>query len=294
MLLFEKSPHNPVMGPASADTFFDCCVAPVGERLRMYLSWRDRNSLACCESRDGVHWSAPVVVLGPDPAREWERDAVNRPHVLQTPTGWWMWYTGQNFATETSAIGLARSEDGLRWKRVATEPVFSPAGGWEKNAVMCPHVLHEDGRFRMWYSGGEMFEPDAVGYAESADGIQWERAPENPVLRPAAGWEAARVTAACIVRRERDYLAFYIGFGEGYEQSQIGMACSPDGRSGWERYPGNPVLRPGGPGEWDDCNVYKPYVLRWQGRWHLWYNASRASDRREQLGLALAEALDFR
>jgi predicted GH43/DUF377 family glycosyl hydrolase len=264
----------------------------------MYLSWRDRNSLAACESPDGVRWSAPRVVLGPEPAHEWERDAVNRPHVLQTPEGWWLWYTGQNFSAGISALGLARSEDGLHWQRVQEGPVLAAEGGWEKGAVMCPHVLAEGGParrsfsaggFRMWYSGGEMFEPDAVGYAESADGIHWQRAAQNPVLRAGTGWEGARVTAACIVPRERDYLAFYIGFGEGYERSQIGLARSADGVRDWERYPGNPVVTPGAAGEWDDCNVYKPYVLRWRERWYLWYNASRASDRREQLGLAVAD-----
>jgi predicted GH43/DUF377 family glycosyl hydrolase len=312
--LFLKSPHNPVIGPESADTFFDCCVVPVGEGLRMYLSWRDRHSLAVCESPDGVTWSAPRIVLAPEPAHPWERDAVNRPHVLHTPEGWWLWYTGQNFAAETSALGLARGEDGLHWERVQENPVLSPAGGlvprslgeggWEKQALMCPHVLYEsggpvrrsfsEGGFRMWYSGGEMFEPDAVGYAESADGIHWQRAADNPVLRPTGDtWEASRVTAACIVPRERDYLAFYLGFGEGFERSQIGLARSRDGVRDWERYPGNPVIGPGPEGAWDDCNVYKPYALRWRERWYLWYNASRASDRREQLGLAVAEEIEF-
>jgi hypothetical protein len=95
------------------------------------------------------------------------------------------------------------------------------------------------------------------------------------------------------VRRETDYVAFYIGFAEGYERSQIGMARSADGVTGWERYPGNPVVGPGAEGEWDDCNVYKPYALQWRGQWWLWYNASRASDRREQIGLARAEELGF-
>ena len=204
-----------------------------------------------------------------------------------------MWYTGQNGETQSSALGLARSEDGLHWERVGEGPVLSPTGGWEKGALMCPHVLEEGGRLRMWYSGGEMLEPDAVGYAESADGLRWERAADNPVLRAGEGWEAARVTAACVVPREHDYLAFYIGFAEGYERSQIGLARSRDGVRDWERYPGNPIIRPGGAGAWDDCNVYKPYVLPWRGRWYLWYNASRRADRREQLGLAVAEEVGF-
>ncbi len=42
---------------------------------------------------------------------------------------------------------------------------------------MCPRVIW-DARlelFRMWYSGGEQYEPDAIGYATSADGMHWRR-----------------------------------------------------------------------------------------------------------------------
>jgi predicted GH43/DUF377 family glycosyl hydrolase len=200
-----------------------------------------------------------------------------------------MWYTGQNHEARTGAIGLALSDDGEAWRRVGDEPVLAPAGGWEKQSLMCPHVLHEAGRFRMWYSGGDLHEPDAIGYAESDDGLRWRRHPANPVLRPAGGWERDRVAGACIVPVADGYLAFYIGFGEGFEEARIGLAWSRDGIRDWERHPGNPILSPGEPGAWDDCNVYKPFVLRFRDRWHLWYNASCRSDRREQIGLALAE-----
>jgi len=289
-----KYPGNPVLGPGyTVQALFDCCVAPVGEALRMWLSWRDLRSIAVSDSRDGAQWTAPRIVLERDPTITWEKDHVNRPHVLRAADTWYMWYTGQNFDEKRSAIGLATSSDGLRWERVGTTPVLEAVGGWEKDSIMAPHVLYERGRFRMWYSGGEMYEPDAIGYAESVDGRTWERHVENPVLRPAAGWESERVAAACIVPHAGAYLAFYIGFAHGFEDCRIGMARSGDGVSGWERYPGNPIIGPGPAGAWDDCNVYKPYVVRLREQWHLWYNASRHSDRREQLGLATVSQLEW-
>lgn len=292
MPLFQRHPASPLLGSeASGQTYFDCCVAPVGDGLRMWLSWRDRHALADADSADGVNWTGPRPVLVAEPSHPWEQDAVNRPHALRVEDRWYLWYTGQNFAAQTSALGLAVSADGRHWERASAAPVLVAEAPWEKQAVMCPHVLHEGGRFRMWYSAGEMYEPDAIGYAESTDGLHWERHPDNPVFRPGEGWEAARVTAACIVPWEGEYLAFYIGFGEGFESAQIGLARSTDGVSGWVRYPVNPILGPGPAGAWDDCNVYKPYVLCQEGRWRLWYNASRASDRREQIGLAEADDL---
>lgn len=287
MANWTKHPDNPVMGPGyTRQAAFDCCVMPVGEGLRMWLSWRDLRSIAVSDSDDGVHWSGPRIALEPEPANAWERDDVNRPHVLEVDGRWYMWYTGQNRERQSGAIGLATSADGLRWERAGAGPVLEPAGGWEKSSLMCPHVLHEQGRFRMWYSGGEKYEPDAIGYAESDDGIHWRREPTNPVLRPQGGWESDRATAACIVPHDGAYLAFYVGFAEGFEDSRIGLARSVDGVRDWERYAGNPIISPGPAGSWDDCNVYKPYVVRFRDRWFLWYNASRLSDRREQIGLA--------
>jgi predicted GH43/DUF377 family glycosyl hydrolase len=289
-----KHPESPVLGPGyTVQALFDCCVVPDGDRLRMWLSWRDLHSIAYSESVDGIHWTPPRVVLEVDRSIAWEQDDVNRPHVLRADGRWYMWYTGQNRAEGRGALGLATSADGLRWERVGSGPVLEPAGGWEKGSVMCPHVLHENGRFRMWYSGGEMYEPDALGYAESADGIHWQRKSADPVLRAANGWEADRVTAACIVPYQGAYLAFYVGFANGFEDAAIGLARSTDGISGWERYPQNPIIRPGSAGAWDDCNVYKPYAVQFGGRWYVWYNASRHGDRREQIGLATTDTIDW-
>ena len=289
MSMWTKHPANPVLGPGyTVSALFDGCIAPVGDRLRMWLSWRDLHSIALSESEDGVTWSAPRVVLERDPSISWEKDDVNRPHVVQANGRWYMWYTGQNHEEHTGAIGLATSEDGEQWQRAGTEPVLAPEGVWEKRSLMCPFVRHDHGRFRMWYSGGDMYEADAVGYAESEDGIAWRRDPLNPVLRPDGGCESDRVTAACIVPDGDAYLAFYIGFADGFEAAHMCLARSQDGIHAWERYPGNPILEPGPAGSWDDCNVYKPFVLRYRDRWYLWYNASRASDRREQIGLATA------
>ena len=40
---------------------------------------------------------------------------------------------------------------------------------WEKVAVMNPHVIWDAqaGLYKMWYSGGEQYEPNAIGYATS-------------------------------------------------------------------------------------------------------------------------------
>jgi predicted GH43/DUF377 family glycosyl hydrolase len=287
-----KYQGNPVLGGALG-TCFDVSLLEEKGRYRMWFSWRPRKSLALVESRDGIHWSEPVIVLGPNPDTSWEVD-INRPAVLKRGGLYHMWYTGQ--ANGRSWIGHATSPDGVTWSRTSREPVLSPEQPWEKVAVMCPHVLW-DARarsYRMWYSGGDQYEPDAIGYATSPDGLHWHKHPANPIFGPDRQnpWEQDRVTACQVVRDRGWYLMFYIGF---HDQSfaQIGLARSRDGIHGWQRHPANPIIhsRAGDRGAWDFDAVYKPFALFHQDRWLLWYNGRRGGV--EQIGLATHEGRDL-
>jgi predicted GH43/DUF377 family glycosyl hydrolase len=284
-----KSKANPVLG-GKLGTCFDVSLLNEGGRFRMWFSWRPRASVALVESNDGVHWGKPVIVLGPDKTTGWEDD-VNRPIVLKRNNGYHLWYTGQ--AKGHSYIGYATSADARKWKRMSKKPVLSPEKPWEKVAVMCPHVLWDEQtrRYRMWYSGGEQGEPNAIGYATSPDGLRWTKRADNPVFRPDPrnGWEKDRVTACQVVRHRGWFVMFYIGFRD-EAHAQIGLARSRDGITGWQRHPANPIIRPG-KDRWDHDAVYKPFAL-WDGkRWLLWYNGRRGGD--EQIGLALHEGEDL-
>ena len=168
---WRKYAGNPVLG-GNLGTCFDIAVLKEGDTYRMWFSWRPKKSLALVESPDGIHWSQPVIVLGPRAETGWEED-LNRPTVVKRDDGYHLWYTGQ--AKGHSWIGYATSADGKTWKRQSDQPVLASEQPWEKVAVMCPHVLWdaEGKRFRMWYSGGEQNEPNAIGYASSPDGLKW-------------------------------------------------------------------------------------------------------------------------
>lgn len=278
-----KSEHNPVLG-GSLGTCFDVSVLKEGETFRMWLSWRPKKSVALVESTDGVRWSEPVIVLGPNKATDWEEN-INRPVVLRRSDGYHMWYTGQT--SKQSRIGYATSGNGKTWKRMSERPVLTPEAPWEKVAVMCPHALWDETtrRYRMWYSGGEQYEPDAIGYATSPDGLHWSKRATNPVFRadPNNPWERHKVTACQVLRRGDWHLMFYIGFRDEHH-AQIGVARSRDGISGWQRHRANPIIRPGRDA-WDHDACYKPFAILDGNRWLLWYNGRR--DRAEQIGLAI-------
>jgi beta-1,2-mannobiose phosphorylase / 1,2-beta-oligomannan phosphorylase len=289
---WQKWAHNPVLG-GDLGTCFDLTMLQEQDTYRMWFSWRPQRSIALSESQDGIHWNTPEIVLAPE---AWEME-VNRPSVVKVENRYHLWYTGQTWEGErtgTSAICYATSSDGRNWVRVQSEPVLSAALPWEGVAAMCPHVLWDEAAqlFRMWYSGGEQYEPDAIGYASSRDGIHWQKYAANPMFaaHPEYAWEKAKVTACQVVPWQTGYLMFYIGFAD-IDHAQIGLARSPDGITRWERHPANPLISPGKEDEWDADAVYKPYAI-WNGeRWLLWYNGRRANV--EQIGLAIHEGKDL-
>jgi predicted GH43/DUF377 family glycosyl hydrolase len=231
-----------------------------------------------------MNWSEPETVLAPNSETLWEKD-INRPAIVKVGGIYHLWYTGQ--ADGRSWIGYATGADGKTFVRRSAEPVLGAEKAWEKVAVMCPHVIW-DGQekiFKMWYSGGEQYEPDAIGYAVSTDGLRWEKHAGNPVFSaaPALEWERHKVTAAQVIKREKDYLMFYIGFQD-IHLARIGMAKSPDGITGWVRFAGNPVIFPT-PGDWDASACYRPFAIREKDRWMLWYNGR--NENLEQIGLAI-------
>src|SRR5271169_5077460 len=178
---WRKYSGNPVSG-GEYGTCFDVSLLKDGALYRMWFSWRPKASVALVESQDGFHWSKPVVVLQPNKTSGWEDD-VNRPVVIKRAGLYHMWFTGQS--GNRSAIGCATSTDGVVWKRASEKPVMRAEQPWEKSAVMCPDVIWDDHErlYKMWYSGGEQYEPDAIGCATSRDGLTWRKRNKNPVFK---------------------------------------------------------------------------------------------------------------
>jgi predicted GH43/DUF377 family glycosyl hydrolase len=287
---WQKFAGNPVMG-GKYGTCFDISVLREDGRYRMWLSWRPKKSVALVESQDGIHWSEPPqIVLGPRKETGWEDD-INRPFVLKRADGYHLWYTGQ--AKGHSWIGYATSPDGVTWQRLSDRPVLTADQPWEKVAVMCPSVLWDERTklFRMWYSGGEQNEPNAIGYATSPDGLTWTKHTGNPIFvpDPQAPWEQHKVTGGQVEKCGDWHVMFYIGFRD-EPHAQIGIARSRDGITGWQRHPANPIVRPGA-GTWDHDACYKPFAIFDGAQWLLWYNGRHGH--LEQIGVVLHAGEDL-
>jgi predicted GH43/DUF377 family glycosyl hydrolase len=287
---WRKHEASPLIGGGKLGTVFDVAVLHEDGKYRMWGSWRPKASLALFESKDGVQWSDPEVVFPPNPATGWEDD-VNRPSVVHRADGYHLWYTGQSHGR--SSIGYATSPDGKVWKRMSDRPVLTPDAPWEKGAVMNPNVIWDERLrlFKMWYSGGDNYEPDAIGYATSLDGLHWTKHASNPIFTAleANVWERYKVAGAQVFEHAGWYYMLYIGYRD-MNHAQIGLARSKDGLTGWERHRLNPIIRPG-QDEFDQDACYKPFAIFDGKRWLLWYNGRHGS--LEQIALAVHEGEDL-
>ena len=289
--MFRKHRGNPIYGDSETGTLFDVYVTgQADETLRMDFSWRKNHTCAVAFSEDGEHWTPPQSTLAPDPASGWE-DMVNRNCVLKIGDAYKMWYTGQ--ARGHSFIGLAESADGIRFRRVGTQPVLYPERPWEGASVMNPCVLYENGVFRMWYSAGETYEPNVLAYAESADGAHWHKSPINPIFvnAPQNEFERDRIGGCQMIpHKTLGYLLFYIGYHD-IDTACICCAYSKNGVTQFHRCKYNPLVFPT-PGAWDADACYKPSALydEKSDLWRVWYNGRSGAE--EYVGLAVKDG-DF-
>jgi hypothetical protein len=293
---WRKYEGNPVMGdPAKLGTCFDVNVVKGAEAsFSMYFSWRPKKAIALVKGEDGITWSEPIICLEADPTSGWE-DNLNRSCTVFKEGVYHMWYTGQ--ARGYSKIGYAVSRDGVRFTRVSKLPVMIPDHPWEGCSVMNPYVRWDAvrGIWRMWYASGETYEPNVLCYAESKDGLKWEKSPLNPIFVKGAkdSWEQDRV-GGCEVHPLPDgrWVMFYIGYSD-IHTARVGAAVSPDGVTRWTRLKANPIVSPT-VGSFDASACYKPSVYRDEksGRWLLWYNG-RNTNKGEYIGLVIHEGLDL-
>lgn len=219
------------------------------------------------------------------------RGFIGDPSVIHDNGEYRMWFTSSRQRTPCAGawyeclvqgIAYAESADGVTWTphllpqsqtELTTLVVESPPGAWDEAGMETASVLRgHDGRLRMFYTGhrapaGQALPWDAIGLAESDDGIVWKRA-LAPVFEPELPWERACCDVACNCRwggvlepsvlwdaSTKTYRMWYAAVGDlgGVATYRIGYATSPDGLS-WTRA-ASPVLVPGAAGAWDSYVV---------------------------------------
>lgn len=234
--LVELAPEA-VIAPGDLGTFDDSgamlswIARAGGRRLLYYIGWnlgvtvpfRNAIGLAIEEKSGAYRKYAPGPILDRTPA---EPHFVASCCVLPDADLWRMWYlacTGWEARHPVPRhryhIRYAESHDGINWQRGGR--VAIDHAGPDEFAISRPSVLREAGLWKMWYScRGERYR---IGYAESADGLSWNRLDDILGLSPSAtGWDADMVEYPHVFDHAGRRLMLYNG--NGYGASGFGFA----------------------------------------------------------------------
>lgn len=147
--------------------------------------------------------------------------AVSAPMVIKDGDGFRMWYISftswNDYNGKLEPIYIvkhATSKDGLEWKcdnRVCID------SSYEGESIGRPWVLKDGDLYKMWFSarGIENYRTRSgkhymIGYAESKDGINWNRK-DAGITTSDSGWDSEMLEYASVIKDQGKYYMLYNG-----------------------------------------------------------------------------------
>jgi hypothetical protein len=178
-------------------------------------------------------------------------------------------------------VGVASSNHPLGpFKKHGDGPVLKvgPNGSWDGGDVACAMVLkdgnEDEPKYYMWYSGGGSHEGDVwgVGLAMADHPLgPWKKYEGNPILKD-FGYVGGVVKVDGQYRLYSAYPISWEGYKGDYSPLAVALADKPEGP--WVKYEGNPLMRKGEKGDWDDGGISEAEVLFHNGMYHMFYGGT--------------------
>ena len=229
----------------------------------------------------------PDHVVPPSPDDGLGFKSVDCPLVFRHGDEWRMFYTGYDGNGYRTA--MARSDGLVHWTPTGQVMGYGAPGAYDHGGVAFCGVLYDSydvkgartldtwqGRHWALYScyprqGGYELRPGAEGAAWSEDGDTWHRlSATEPTLsiEGASWWEKDCIYAPWLLQHGGRFWDFYNAANGSIEQ--MGIATSTDMKH-WTRYAGNPVLRNGPAGSYDEKFCSDGKVYRDGDHWVMLY-----------------------
>jgi hypothetical protein len=232
--------ENPVLDVGEPGTFDDNGVTPVclvhhdGLEYLYYVGWqlgvRARYFLfvGLAVSDDGGESfrrcsSAPILDRS-----DGELFVRTASHVMVEAGRWRMWYIGgsawidvRGKSVPSYTLRYLESPDGKTWGksgRVCLDFASPDEYGFGR-----PFVLRRGGGYSMWYSIRSISKGYRLGYAESPDGLAWQRKDDEVGLDVSAdGWDSQMICFSSLVSTQGATYLFYNG--NNYGETGVGVA----------------------------------------------------------------------
>jgi hypothetical protein len=249
----------------------------------LYLSTRDDQGRArIARGRLQLDPTPALVGIEPTPVLDlgalgaFDDRGVTMSSIVESGGRTYLYYTGWMLGVTVPfylATGLAISDDGgATFQRVSQAPVLDRCAV-DPFLSASPFVMIDKGVWRMWYVSGSAWTMVGgaprhayhIKYAESRDGIHWDR--RGHICLDYASEQEHAFARPCVLYDGRRYRMWYAYRGHNY---RIGYAESSDGLT-WTRRDSDGGLGPAESG-WDAEMVEYPWVFEHAGREYMIYN----------------------
>jgi len=189
----------------------------------------------------------------------------------------YLYYIGWNLGVTVpfrNSIGLAISNDGINFKKAFTGPILDRCKT-EPHFCASSCVLKENDIFKMWYlsctgwffCNGVPQHRYHIKYAESKDGIQWQRL--GHVAIDYKNDKEYAISRPCVIIEKGLYKMWYSYRGDKY---RIGYAESSDGIT-WTRMDEKAGIDVSING-FDSEMIEYPFVFCHRGNYYMLYNGN--------------------
>jgi hypothetical protein len=260
-------------------------MQPIGEHHRLFFSSRDDrgrshigfSELSLDQPSEILAVSADAVI-SPGPLGTFDDAGVTSSCLVDCAGCLYLYYTGWSLGVSVPFylnVGMAASDDGgLTFRKVSQAPLLDRNIS-DPYLTASPWVLVENGTWRMWYVSGTEWTSASGGprhryhikYAESADGVRWDR--RGVVCIDYQSPDEHAFGRPCVVRDGDLYRMWYSYRGSSY---RIGYAESNDGIV-WTRMDSEHVLPVSSTG-WDSEMVTYPLIVNHDSRLCMLYNGN--------------------
>ena len=236
------------------------------------------------------------ALIGPQPDTDYNCLGPGFPFLLPvTDDLWLLYFAAWGRRTDgklPNTTGVAVSEDGGRtWRYHAHNPILPLDRPYDAEGTGSVWVLQEKGVFRMYYTAigkyfrkphgvdtghGDTIPEIGIGYAESTDGIHWEKVIDRLVVSP-RGFDVEPYeyicSKPCVIRQATGYTMWVNTFGPAYRVHRL---VSRDGLEWrWAARSGpDGELDVGAEGTFDDHQRSYPTVVCAEGELRCWFTGN--------------------
>jgi beta-1,2-mannobiose phosphorylase / 1,2-beta-oligomannan phosphorylase len=188
----------------------------------------------------------------------WDNQIRERGYILHEAGMFRMWYSGYNGGeSDPKYLGYATSPDGINWTRYSDKPIFDSK--WTEDMF----VLKHQGTYYMFAEG-----PNDISHLmTSDDGINWQEQGDLIIITAQGDTLPGPYGTPTVWIENGKWHLYYERNDEG-----IWLATSDD-KLTWTNVQDEPVLKMG-PEEYDSGAVATNQIVKFNGRYYMYYHGS--------------------